>query len=161
MKKIIAVIFLQLYLVSVFGLTLHQQFCCDMHILDECHPHEMNSDMLSDHTEGDEHCPICTLAIHDLNSNETNSLEYTDESCCTDCQSLTITVSESKKQQIELTNLLAATSYKFQPAELVMAWIPDLMRIPDPSTPYSSYNPLSTPIPDQIPIFIRDCTYRL
>lgn len=160
MKKVVAVIFLQLYLVSVFGVTLHQQFCCDTHIVDECHLLEQGVHNDHTHTEtgAEDHCPFCSLTT---DIPQQGHLDQADDSCCMDCQSLVITAHESKNQQIELTNLLAASSFKFQPTVLVMNWIPDLMKMPDLRTPYSTYNPLTTAIPDQVPIFIRNCTYRL
>lgn len=162
MKKVIAVLFLQLYLISAFGITLGQQFCCDTHIMDECHLTDYplhHHDIAAE--ESDEHCPLCVVNETNPENKENITPDSKNESCCSDCETLTVTVSESKKQQTELNNVLDSRPLKIQAAELVLCWIPELPRLSYLSISEPLRDDISSIIPYQIPLFIKGCTYRL
>lgn len=150
-RKIIALLLMQVYMVAAFGLTLGEKICCEQPVSEaSCHV-EMAESLPAPLDIDHEQCPVCPdqALLHE-------------ENCCPDCASLFVAVdNESRLEQSFANNQTLLTQQSLQAAIILLPWINASAAT---LTLYHNI-PLrdteSSLSPTDIPIFIRDCTYRI
>jgi hypothetical protein len=145
-KAFIAFILLQCYLVAAFGVSLHEQFCCDSQTTApeamECHVDETEKNELD--------CFLC----------DDHQAPIESETCCEDCAELTIqmapddrtqtaTVKAKQTNQADEFQPIVLELYGFQPTP---TWRVNYTNLP-PST--------QSTLPVKSSLYIHHCTYRL
>lgn len=142
---------MQIYVVAAFGLTLGERVCCEQPVYEApCHGEEHKSEsapLQTDHSE----CSICL-----------DSALHQEENCCPDCETLYVAVdNDSRLEQSFANNYALFKQQSLQAAILLLPWV-------DPGTAAlilnnstHSQDTKSRDTSTDIPIFIRDCTYRI
>lgn len=164
---------MQIYMVAAFGVTLGEKVCCEDPQMEmaghgagdgdgshtaiagsqqgaSCHGDGMNSGTSPEKSDRTD-CALCQ-----------EHGRHHEETCCPDCETLFIAVDADNQLERSYTNnTVLFSKQNLQAAIILLPWI----------DPYPSYLELaeSDPVritgspdaPSDIPIFIRDCTYRI
>lgn len=150
-RKVIALLLMQIYMVAAFGVTLGERVCCeDPQMEVSCHGDGMNAETLPEKSDRTD-CALCQ-----------EQGRHHEETCCPDCETLFVAVdSDNQLEQSYANNLVKVNQQNLQAAIILLPWI----------DPYLSFLSLaesdphriteSPDIPSDIPIFMRDCTYRI
>lgn len=167
LKKFFAVIIMCFYLSAAFGVVLGQATCCEESgMVETMDCHEPILPKASSHLQFMEDCPIC-LAEYETAPEPSMPVQQKHhgqaEDCCTDCDSLYFSVQKDKLTEQNYTNISASLNLqKFQAAIIVLPWILDYFSL-IPFLEEIQIRPESPLLASakQVPIFIRDCTYRI
>lgn len=166
-KKLFAILLMQFYLSAALGVTLGQAWCCEesggMLELMECHavPDEGaagTSKSASEPTSCEHHPAPATPG--DNTTSGDNSTPG--EDCCPDCESFYFSVQKENLTEPNHTqNVTSLTTQKLQAISIALPWIVDYYIIT--LSQGSTYPPESPRLAsaNEVPIFIRDCTYRI
>jgi len=142
---------MQAYMVAAFGLTLGEKICCQQPVSEaSCHA-DMAESLPDPLPIGHDDCPICPdqPLLHE-------------ENCCPDCASLFVAVdNESRLEQSFANNQALVHQQYLQAAIILLPWIDAsattlVLHRKIPLQEANSYL-----IPTDVPIFIRDCNYRI
>lgn len=156
-RKIIALLLMQIYVVAVFGVTLGEKICCTEPKIEEmsCHDnlaHDNSektppSSFLVDHID----CPICV-----------DQPSAPEENCCTDCETLFVAIdNESKLEQSFTNNVAKVNQQSLQAALILLPWVDAYAAILTRSIVEQVPETDSFSAPTDIPLFIRNCNYRI
>lgn len=142
---------MQVYMVAAFGLTLGETICCEQPVSEaSCHTGMAESlPAPLDITQGE--CLICP-----------DQPLFHEESCCPDCASFFVAVdNESKLEQSFANNQTLVYQQSLQAAIILLPWIDASANtlVLKHKTPLQEANSCLTPT--EVPIFMRDCNYRI
>lgn len=166
-KKLFALTMMLFYLSAAFGVVLGQASCCEesgMVETMECHDPVLPIQPSSLHFSED--CPVCLAEdVHTQEKQTPVQHEHHEqaEDCCADCDSLYFSVQKDNLAE-QLSAIFAASLnlQKLQAAFIVLPWIVDYFSL-IPLLEEINTRPESPLLASakQVPIFIRDCTYRI
>lgn len=143
---------MQVYVVAVFGVTLGEKICCTEPKIEEvtCHDNsveKLHSSFMVDHFD----CPVCV-----------DQTIVPEENCCSDCETLFVVVdNESKLEQSFANNVTKVNQQSLQAALILLPWVDAYAAILSRSIMEQVPETESISAPTDIPIFIRNCNYRI